>query len=74
MNKMFKFVNLDMNDDIVDVNGKILSYKEINCIATTEEEARSKISLPKNNLTKGRLDDNWVLMMTTQLGMGWYSK
>ena len=71
MKKMFKFINLNMHDDKLDDKGKVLDFREINCIAESEEIARCKVSLPKSNTIKGKLDNNWTLFSIIPLNKDW---
>ena len=70
MKRLYYFNNHSMVDDVVDDKGKVLCYKQIAVIATTELEARRLAHRPKIDKTDV-LDPEWELNNTFNLGRDW---
>lgn len=67
--KLFNFFNPDQGEDVVDKNGKVVSFAEINVIASSVEEARQKAYRPKVDKTD-QLDPQWKLVKVYDLDSG----
>lgn len=67
----YTFINGSMEKDVVDEKtNKVLNYKTIVAVSTSEEEARNKAHRSKID-TSGTLDPEWELKSVNLLNKEW---